>query len=117
MARPSPSNSRRRTPRLQASSMPSGWDSSRAMTSSRPSSDRSHDTQQLTATSAHPVPGRTPLTLDIFIPYWGEPRFMKETVQSVLAQDVGDWKLTVVDDAYPTLEVGLPSSPDRQVDR
>lgn len=57
------------------------------------------------------------MTLDIFIPYWGEPRFMKETVQSVLAQDVGDWKLTVVDDAYPTLEVAdfMASITDQRV--
>lgn len=57
------------------------------------------------------------MTLDIFIPYWGEPRFMKETVRSVLAQDDGDWKLTVVDDAYPTLEVAefMASITDQRV--
>lgn len=45
------------------------------------------------------------MLLDIFIPYWGEPAFMKETVNSVLAQDCDDWKLTIVDDAYPGGEI------------
>ncbi|MFZ3454385.1 glycosyltransferase [Arthrobacter sp. 7Tela_A1] len=41
------------------------------------------------------------MPLDIFIPYWGDPDYMMETVQSVLAQTSDDWLLTVVDDAYP----------------
>ncbi|MDJ0356425.1 glycosyltransferase [Paenarthrobacter sp. PH39-S1] len=45
------------------------------------------------------------MPLDIFIPYWGDPAFMKETVASVLAQKNGDWLLTVVDDAYPSQEI------------
>jgi glycosyltransferase involved in cell wall biosynthesis len=45
------------------------------------------------------------MPLDIFIPYWGDPGYMKETVESVLAQENGDWLLTVVDDAYPGLEI------------
>lgn len=45
------------------------------------------------------------MPLDIFIPYWGDPQYMKETVNSVLSQDSDDWLLTVVDDAYPTMEV------------
>jgi glycosyltransferase involved in cell wall biosynthesis len=45
------------------------------------------------------------MPLDIFIPYWGDPDYMKETVNSVLAQDNGDWLLTVIDDAYPGLEI------------
>ena len=43
--------------------------------------------------------------LDIFIPYWGEPAMMRETVRSVLAQDTDAWRLTIVDDAYPTTEI------------
>lgn len=39
--------------------------------------------------------------LDIFIPYWGDPGYLKLAVQSVLSQDDPRWKLTVVDDAYP----------------
>ncbi|WP_422933666.1 glycosyltransferase [Sinomonas sp. P47F7] len=45
------------------------------------------------------------MALDILIPYWGDPSYMKDTVRSVLAQNNGDWKLTVVDDAYPSEEV------------
>jgi glycosyltransferase involved in cell wall biosynthesis len=45
------------------------------------------------------------MPLDIFIPYWGDPAYMKETVLSVLAQENGDWLLTVVDDAYPGTEI------------
>ncbi|QCO99146.1 glycosyltransferase [Arthrobacter sp. 24S4-2] len=45
------------------------------------------------------------MPLDIFIPYWGDPDYMKETVNSVLAQDSDDWLLTVVDDAYPGQEI------------
>lgn len=45
------------------------------------------------------------MALDIFIPYWGDVTFMKQAVDSVLAQTNGDWRLTVVDDAYPGDEV------------
>lgn len=45
------------------------------------------------------------MPLDIFIPYWGDPGYMKETVRSVLEQTSDDWQLTVVDDAYSSLEI------------
>lgn len=45
------------------------------------------------------------MPLDIFVPYWGEPEYMKQTVRSVLAQESDDWLLTVVDDAYPNDEI------------
>lgn len=45
------------------------------------------------------------MPLDIFIPYWGDSGYMKETVNSVLAQDSDEWLLTVVDDAYPGEEI------------
>lgn len=45
------------------------------------------------------------MAVDIFIPYWGDPAYMKETVRSVLEQDNPDWLLTVVDDAYPDPEI------------
>lgn len=41
------------------------------------------------------------MPLDIFIPYWGDPGYMEDTVRSVLAQDSDDWVLTIIDDAYP----------------
>ncbi|WP_455834817.1 glycosyltransferase [Pseudarthrobacter siccitolerans] len=45
------------------------------------------------------------MAVDIFIPYWGDPQYMKETVQSVLQQENPDWLLTIVDDAYPDPEI------------
>lgn len=40
-------------------------------------------------------------TVDLMLPYWGEPEYLRETVRSVLAQTDPAWRLTVVDDAYP----------------
>lgn len=45
------------------------------------------------------------MPLDILVPYWGDPGLMRLTVQSVLAQTSDDWRLTVVDDAYPDPQV------------
>jgi glycosyltransferase involved in cell wall biosynthesis len=45
------------------------------------------------------------VTVDILVPYWGDPDLMGETVDSVLSQDRDDWRLTVVDDAYPDRQV------------
>jgi glycosyltransferase involved in cell wall biosynthesis len=39
--------------------------------------------------------------IDLVVPYWGEPRYLRELVASVLAQTDPRWRLTVVDDAYP----------------
>jgi glycosyltransferase involved in cell wall biosynthesis len=41
------------------------------------------------------------VTIDIMLPYYGDPALMRETVRSVQAQHDGDWRLTVVDDCYP----------------
>jgi glycosyltransferase involved in cell wall biosynthesis len=41
------------------------------------------------------------VTIDIMLPYYGDPALMRETVRSVQAQEDGDWRLTVVDDCYP----------------
>lgn len=41
------------------------------------------------------------MVVDILVPFWGDPRLLKETVESVLAQTSDQWTLTVVDDAYP----------------
>ncbi|WP_243227007.1 glycosyltransferase [Microbacterium sp. CIAB417] len=45
------------------------------------------------------------MTLDIFIPYWGDPALLKQTVASVLAQRDPQWRLTVIDDCYPDASV------------
>jgi len=57
------------------------------------------------------------MALDIFIPYWGDVDYMKKAVDSVVAQDNGDWLLTVVDDAYPGDEVQdyLQAIDDRRI--
>lgn len=41
------------------------------------------------------------MTLEIFVPYWGDPGLLIETVESVRAQRNPDWRLTVIDDHYP----------------
>lgn len=45
------------------------------------------------------------MILDLFIPYWGDPEYMRQTVRSVLAQDNPNWVLTIIDDAYPGTEI------------
>jgi glycosyltransferase involved in cell wall biosynthesis len=41
------------------------------------------------------------MTLEIFIPFWGEPALLYQTVDSVRAQRNPDWRLIVIDDCYP----------------
>lgn len=41
------------------------------------------------------------MTLEIMLPFWGEPRMLFQTVASVQSQSSPDWLLTVIDDAYP----------------
>lgn len=41
------------------------------------------------------------MTLEIFVPFWGEPALLYETVDSVRAQRNPDWRLVVIDDCYP----------------
>jgi glycosyltransferase involved in cell wall biosynthesis len=41
------------------------------------------------------------VTLDIMVPFYGDPDMLRETVTSVLGQTDPDWRLTVVDDGYP----------------
>lgn len=46
------------------------------------------------------------MSIDILIPYWGSPSYMREAVTSVRAQTSPHWRLTVIDDAYPDREIG-----------
>jgi glycosyltransferase involved in cell wall biosynthesis len=39
----------------------------------------------------------------LLLPYWGDPLLLDQTVASVLAQTDPQWRLTIVDDAYPDL--------------
>lgn len=41
------------------------------------------------------------MTHEIFVPFWGEPSLLYETVQSVLAQSDPDWRMIIIDDCYP----------------
>ncbi|MBX3094070.1 MAG: glycosyltransferase family 2 protein [Cryobacterium sp.] len=41
------------------------------------------------------------MTIDILLPYYGRVDHMQLSVQSVLAQTDGDWRLTVIDDGFP----------------
>ncbi|WP_438353528.1 glycosyltransferase [Microbacterium sp. CJ88] len=41
------------------------------------------------------------MTLEIFVPFWGDPALLYETVDSVRDQRNGDWRLVVIDDCYP----------------
>lgn len=41
------------------------------------------------------------MTHEIFIPFWGEPELLYETIRSVQAQTVEDWRVVVIDDCYP----------------
>jgi glycosyltransferase involved in cell wall biosynthesis len=41
------------------------------------------------------------VTIDIMLPFYGDSDHLREAVASVLAQQDPDWRLSVVDDAYP----------------
>ncbi|MCP1429491.1 glycosyltransferase involved in cell wall biosynthesis [Microbacterium foliorum] len=41
------------------------------------------------------------MNLEIFIPYWGDADLLRQTVESVRAQDDPDWHLTVLNDRDP----------------
>lgn len=45
------------------------------------------------------------MTLDVMLPYWGDPGLLHATVDSVRRQSDPDWRLTIVDDCYPDLSV------------
>ncbi|MDL9980330.1 glycosyltransferase [Microbacterium sp. ASV49] len=41
------------------------------------------------------------MTFEIFVPFWGDPGLLFQTIESVRAQRHSDWRLTVIDDCYP----------------
>ncbi|KQZ82078.1 glycosyl transferase [Microbacterium sp. Root166] len=41
------------------------------------------------------------MTVEIFVPFWGDPGLLYATVESVRTQRDPDWVLTVIDDCYP----------------
>ena len=50
------------------------------------------------------------MTLQIFVPFWGDPELLFETIDSVLAQRNPDWELTIIDDCYPDESVPVRMS-------
>jgi glycosyltransferase involved in cell wall biosynthesis len=46
------------------------------------------------------------MTLEIMMPFYGSFEHFRLAVESVLAQDDPDWRLTIVDDAYPDAAPG-----------
>lgn len=47
------------------------------------------------------------MTLDIMMPFYGSPEQFRLAVESVLSQTDTDWRLTIVDDAYPDPGPGI----------
>lgn len=45
--------------------------------------------------------GRVVVTIDIMLPYYGDPAQLREAVESIRAQHDDDWRLVVIDDRYP----------------
>lgn len=41
------------------------------------------------------------MTVDIMLPFYGDPLLLRRAVESVAAQRRTDWRMTVVDDGYP----------------
>lgn len=41
------------------------------------------------------------MTIDICVPFWGDPEKFLKTIASVQAQSDPDWRLTIIDDGYP----------------
>jgi glycosyltransferase involved in cell wall biosynthesis len=46
------------------------------------------------------------VTIDILMPFWGRRDHLELAVRSVIAQSHPDWRLVVIDDAYPDLAPG-----------
>jgi len=46
------------------------------------------------------------MTLDIMMPFYGDPAQFRDAVQSVLAQSSDDWRLVIIDDMYPDTAPG-----------
>ncbi|HET9721998.1 MAG TPA: glycosyltransferase family 2 protein, partial [Candidatus Saccharimonadales bacterium] len=44
----------------------------------------------------------TAAKVDVLLPYWGEFKLLKKSVESVLAQTEQNWRLLIVDDCYPS---------------
>lgn len=41
------------------------------------------------------------MTIEIFVPYWGDASLLFATIESVISQRETDWRMVVIDDCYP----------------
>lgn len=55
---------------------------------------------------AYPTTKVRRVTIDIMMPFYGDPDLFRAAVESVLAQTDPGWRLVVVDDVYPEREPG-----------
>lgn len=46
------------------------------------------------------------MSLQIFVPYWGDPDLLFDAIDSVRKQRNSNWELTIIDDCYPDPSVG-----------
>src|SRR4051794_2428172 len=46
------------------------------------------------------------VTIDIMMPFYGDPQLFRDAVASVMAQTDADWRLVVIDDVYPDTRPG-----------
>lgn len=53
------------------------------------------------------------MTYEIFVPFWGDPDQLYETVESVRAQTDPDWRLIIIDDCYPDDSVAAHFAEER----
>ncbi|WP_301112349.1 glycosyltransferase [Microbacterium sp.] len=54
------------------------------------------------------------MTAEIFVPFWGDPALLFDTVDSVRAMNDQDWRLIILDDCYP--DESVPTYFDRLAD-
>ena len=47
-----------------------------------------------------------PVSIDLMMPFYGDPALFRLAIQSILGQTDPDWRLVVIDDQYPDLEPG-----------
>lgn len=61
--------------------------------------------EQTTAVRPPPALDQTLPRVHFFVPFYGSPRFLVETVEAVRRSEDTRWRLTIVDDGWPTTEI------------
>ncbi len=69
------------------------------------------------STTDQPAAGRA-TAIDVLLPFYGDPALMRLAVESIREQTDGDWRLVVLDDAYPdpTIEPWFAALGDDRVE-